>query len=112
MLALIDTGASRSLLRRDVAKLVLNGMGRPAVFKRAECVLTSLTGHGIEIVGELELIVQPVGLVKFLVVKEMSQACIIGIDQLNRHGYTLSGKKFTWGRAEYIPLTPGRHAMW
>jgi hypothetical protein len=105
MLTLIDIGASRSLIRRDVAVKVLNGLGRPAVFQRGGDVLTSLTGHGLEVVGQVELLVQPVGLVLFNVVQAMSHECIVGMDQLKRHGYSLMDRpvgKFTWGRAEYL----------
>ena len=105
MLTLIDTGASKSLIRRDVAVNVLNGLGRPAVFQKCKEVLTSVTGHGLEVVGKIELLIQPVGLVSFLVVSAMSQECIVGMDQLKRHGYCVTDTpvgKFTWGRAEYL----------
>ena len=72
--------------------------------------MTGITGHGLEVVGRVELLVQPVGLVMFHVVQAMSHESLVGFDQLRRHGYTLTDTpvcKFVWGRAEYpLDSTP------
>ena len=99
--ALVDTGATRSLLRRDMAVKVLNQNGRPAVFKRCTDTLTSLTGQNITVIGQVELVVQPVGPVNFIVVKDMSQEALLGIDQLRRYDYNLDSRTLQWGRGTF-----------
>ena len=101
MLALIDTGASRSLIRHDVAVKLMKKMRKTPEFQPADCVLTSVTGHGINIEGMMEVIIPGVGLITLYVIRDMTPQCLIGIDQLYRHDFTLTGGGLHWGEAVF-----------
>ena len=99
--ALVDTGASRSLLHRDVAINLLSCLGRPLILKRIKNDITSLTGNLLETLGSLEIMIDGVGIVEFIVVKCMPHSCIIGYDQLVKFGYVLKPDTLHWGSSEY-----------
>ena len=72
-------------------------LGRKPVFKDTQAQIISLTGNPIHFVGEVEFILDSIGVVKFLVVKDMRHDIILGIDELRKHGYFLNDKFFLWG---------------
>ena len=107
MLALIDTGASRSLIRHDVAVEMMRRMKRTTEFQPTNCVLKSVTGHGIDIEGMTDILIPRVGLVTFQVIRDMAPQCLIGIDQLYRHDFTLTERGLQWGEAVFgLASTP------
>ena len=94
LIGLIDTGACRSLVKRDVAIETMRRLGRPLVLKRISSLVTSLTGTPLDIKGEVELLLHKVGPIKFLVVEDMKHDVLIGYDQMIRYGYSLSPSMF------------------
>lgn len=99
VLALTDTGASLSLLRGDVARRVLNAQGRPFRLAKCQVALVTLSGDRLNTEGALEVAIPGVGVVRFIVVQTMSHECILGWDQLHRHGWAFDSNKavMRWG---------------
>jgi len=91
-LCLADTGASVSLLRGDVARRVVSRLGRPFTLTRCTLALVTLSGSQLNIEGKIELNVEGVGSVSFVVVKDMKHECILGWDQMRRHGWALDSR--------------------
>ncbi len=89
MYALVDTGASMTCLRSDIARTVLQSQGRPYSLMKHDVPLLSVTGNAMLTEGEIELCVDKVGPVRFIVVKNMTQGCLIGWDQLKCHGWDI-----------------------
>ena len=80
--ALIDTGASRTLISECVAVKTLKQLGQKLIFKKPDTCLLSITGDLMQVIGEIDFYVKNVGTVTFLIVKQMSHDVVIGIDEL------------------------------
>jgi predicted aspartyl protease len=63
--ALVDTGASLSLLRYDVAQEIFRKRGRPFRLVRSRAHSTTINGVSIEVLGTAEFEVENVGPVRF-----------------------------------------------
>ena len=94
-LSLVDTGASRTLIRWDVARELMSAGGQRHIRKCSERII-SLTGNALDIVGEVELQSQ-VGPLRFVIVKDLSHEAILGYDQLARYGFQLNESTLTLG---------------
>ena len=104
--ALVDTGASISVVSEELARQIFTKEGRPYLLTRVETSVTSATGHGLHILGQMETKVSGVGVVSFLVIRNLSNhQCIIGWDLLHKFGVELSENRLTWGGETY-ELTP------
>ena len=90
MLALIDTGASMSLLSDEVCKRVFKGMGRAFRLLSSDAKLTTLGGHPLRVRGRVEFEVEGVGVVSFVVVSGVKHDAIVGWDMLHHHGWALT----------------------
>ena len=79
--ALIDTGATRSVLRRKEFDKLCLLMGRtPVVTKGVQ--LYGVTGHGLSVLGSTELLEASMGPIPVIVVDDINHALIIGRDVL------------------------------
>ena len=96
--ALVDSGASISVISSTLARQLFTREGRPYLLTRADTTVTSATGHGMQLQGLLETKVSGVGVVSFHVTKDLSNhQCILGWDQLSRYGGELTEKRLLWG---------------
>ena len=97
--ALVDTGASISVLLRDLARDIFKSEGRPFLLARTMAKVTSATGHSLGIMGTLEVKVSGVGVISFHVMKEpTNHQCIIGWDMLQKHGFQIDSSNLLWGQ--------------
>ena len=104
--ALIDTGASISVISEDLARRLFQRQGRPYLLMQTTTCVTSATGHGLLIKGQLETKVSGIGVVSFYVVRNLlNHHCIIGWDLLNLYGVDLTSTEITWGGKSF-PLVP------
>ena len=99
--ALVDSGAAKSVIRRDLARQYFERRGRSFILKPMTARLCSGTGHEMEAAGVMEIHVPRVGLIDLIVVDNCIHDCIIGWDMLTRHGFMLSDEEFHWGEAEF-----------
>ena len=99
--ALVDSGASRTLLREDVMKEIFRRSGRPAVLSPVGA-LVSLTEHDIGALGATEVSARGIGPIAVTIVRSMRHQMVLGWDQLVRHGVCLdsSQPKMKWGCCE------------
>jgi hypothetical protein len=96
--ALVDTGASISVITRDLAIKVFSAEGRPFLLQKVNTSVTSATGHGLSICGTMDSKVSCVGAVSFYVVRNLSNhQCILGWDALGKHGFELNETTLQWG---------------
>ncbi len=86
-----------------MALKVLKELKRKPLFRKVDTCVTSLTGDKITFVGEIEFTLDTIGLVTFLVVKQMSHEIILGIDELGKHAYYLNNDFLIWGQ-DVFPL--------
>ena len=95
---LVDTGASISVLSEDLARCLFQRQGLPYLLMQTATCVTSATGHGLLIKGQLETKVSGIGVVSFYVVRNLlNHHCIIGWDLLNLYGVDLTSTELTWG---------------
>ena len=100
--ALVDTGASISVISHDLARQICTRGGRPYLLNRVTANITSATGHGLCILGQLETKVGDIGIVSFYVVRNLSNHnCIIGWDILQQYGFELNSNELIWGETTY-----------
>ena len=78
---LVDTGASRSVLRRHEFNLLCKLTGRTPILKH--CVeLCGVTGHNIKVLGSTQLSEASIGPINVIIVEDINHALIIGRDAL------------------------------
>ena len=108
VLALVDTGASLSLLRGDRAREIMYKRGRPFILTKCNLALVTLSGDRLNVEGCLEALVPEVGLVKFVVVKNMAHEAILGWDQMSRYGWSLdsTNEMMKWGSTYFSIVSP------
>ena len=103
VISLVDTGAARTLLRRDIFLKICNNTERIPLLKQTSTRLQSVTGEKLVILGETEVQVDQAGPIKLLVVEDMQDPMILGIDSLllgkanlNLHHNTMSWHGKIW----------------
>ena len=79
--ALIDTGATRSLLRLDVFRSIQKSTHSPFLLQPMTG-LKIVTGESIEVIGKTEIAIAHVGPVTVVVCKQIAHQFIIGNDLL------------------------------
>lgn len=80
--ALVDTGASRTVLRRDAFELLCRHSGRTPILRRS-VTLCGITGHNINVLGYTDIKEQHLGKMTVIVAEGISQSLIIGSDVLS-----------------------------
>ena len=85
ILALLDTGASRTVLRRTEFDLLCKTTGRTPVLKKA-VPLCGVTGHDIAVLGITEIEEVTVGPFPVIIVESIAHALILGRDLLCNDG--------------------------
>ena len=103
----MDTGSSRTLVREDVALKIMRDINRLQTLQRTFVKLISLTGNNIDSLGEVEFILDDIGIVIFLVVNHMLHEIILGIDELQEKEYHLDGTFLIWGGKSFSLLANG-----
>ena len=111
--ALIDTGASQSLLRKDQLEAIARKTGRQPLVSPVES-LVSMTEHQIDLLGSTEVQVEAIGPVAVTVVRSMRHDMILGWDQLARYGVTLDSRQSTmrWGPCDLNLEYPNNPDPW
>ena len=79
ILSLIDSGASRSILRRQEFDAICKHIGRTPILTKA-IDLCAVTGHPLKVLGATELSERQLGPLPLIVVEGIQHACIIGRD--------------------------------
>ena len=106
--ALVDTGASVSVISKDLAQRIFTQEGRPYLLIKAHRTITGASGHGLQLCGLTEVMVRDIGIVSFHVIKNLQDHhCILGWDLLNEKGFSLDDKELVWGgkRFTHSPYT-------
>lgn len=100
--ALVDTGAARSIMSKELAQQLFAREGRPYLLKKVAANISSATGHGLHICGQLETRVSGVGVVSFYVTGNLSNHhCIVGWDMLSKYGFELNESELQWGETKF-----------
>ena len=77
--ALVDKGASISVISQDLAHRIFSQDGCLYLLIRANRNITSASGHGLQLCGTMETKVSGVGVVSFHVIMNLlSHHCVIG----------------------------------
>ena len=79
--ALLDTGASRTILRRSEFNLICKTLGRTPILSKT-INLCAVTGHPIKVLGSTEINEAQLGPISVIVVEGIQHACILGRDVL------------------------------
>ena len=104
MKALIDTGASRSLLRSDVLGYVQKASHLRTVLQKGPCLQT-LSGHKLDILGITEVPVAQVGNITVHIVHNMRHELILGTDSLSQDSIIDYRRKILTWRGRDWPIT-------
>jgi hypothetical protein len=88
LLALVDTGASRTLLQRDSFLEICANIARSPILQRSHGLCT-LSGEHIPVLGETQVTEDKVGPLNVVVVTTGVHQLILGADELQRGGATL-----------------------
>ena len=81
--ALLDTGASRTILRRSEFNYICKYLGRTPVLAKS-IDLCAVTGHPITVLGSTEINETQLGPIPVIVVDGIQHACILGRDVLTK----------------------------
>ena len=95
MSCLVDTGAVVSVLNKTVAQAILEKSGRAYVLQKSDEKLVTATGEALQVYGRLEVNIEKIGKVNFLVGNCIHDA-IIGWDYLNKFGFVLTESQLNW----------------
>ncbi len=101
---LIDTGASRTLLRRSEYLDICKRTRRQPILKPT-VELCSLTGHALKVLGETQIIEKDAGPVKVIVVEGLPHAAILGMNTLGEEAvldFRPGHKRMFWREGEYV----------
>ena len=81
---MIDSGASRTLLRSDMFNDIAMKTHRPLLIRRAPCALQSVTGHTLPVKGLAQIKVDGAGIIEVYIVDKLAHEMILGVDSLHR----------------------------
>ena len=84
-MALVDTGASHSLLRRSTFQQLCSTSGRRPILQKT-VQLCGVTGHNIEVLGKTEIADDELGPIPVIIVEGIGHAMILGRDVLATDG--------------------------
>ncbi len=97
----MDTGASRTLLRRKEFLNICKDTRRQTIL-RPSVELCSLTGHALDVKGETELMEDQGGSVKVIVVDGLSHAAILVVDVLGKEAIiNFEEQNLKWRHNDY-----------
>jgi hypothetical protein len=104
--ALVDTGASRTVLRRRNFYDICKTVGRIPLVTRAT-PLHGVTGHGLNVWGKTEIKEDRLGVLPSIIVDDMMHAMILGRDVLSKDQASIDYFKgvLHW-RGRHLPLLP------
>ena len=78
---LLDTGAARSIIDKEVFLDICSRTGRPPLLSPTS-PLHSVTGQSLELLGETEILENSLGKLRMVVAKRLRPFCIFGTDLL------------------------------
>ena len=84
-MALVDTGASHSVLRRSVFLQICKATGRSSILKKT-VRLCGVTGHNLQVHGSTEIADDELGPIPVIIVEGIAHAMILGRDVLATDG--------------------------
>ena len=93
-MAMIDSGASRTILRRKEFDTMCKYLGRTPVLSKT-IDLCAVTGHPITVLGSTEIMEAQLGPIPIIVVEGINHACILGRDILKDKQAVIDYKKGT-----------------
>ena len=106
--ALVDTGASRTLLRSDIFRK----LNRP--FQTTKVIrLQTLTGEDIPTKGEVEVTIDKVGIMPMIVLETMGCDVLIGSDTLEKfHAAIDYENQVVLINGKAFPMKQGKHEVY
>jgi predicted aspartyl protease len=104
--ALVDTGASRTVLRRHEYEILRRITGRTAILDQA-ADLIGVTGHDLQVLGKTQLQEKTLGIVTVIIVDNIGHPMILGRDALAPDGARIDYQQgiITW-RKHLLHLIP------
>lgn len=111
ILALIDTGASRSILRRNEFEELCKITGRAPILKKT-VQLIGVTGHDLTVLGSTEFLESRLGNIELIVVEGIGHPMILGRDVLSADGANIDYNTGSlYWRGMQLTLLPHDHAL-
>ena len=97
LLALVDSGASRTLLHRDTFLQICAASGRSSILQRCESLVT-LTGAAMPVLGKTQVSEATVGPIKVVITTSGMHQMLLGDDELRRGNATIdyTTETLTW----------------
>ena len=109
-MAMIDSGASRTILRRSEFDMICKYLGRTPVLSKT-IDLCAVTGHPIKVLGSTEIMEAQLGPIPIIVVEGINHACILGRDILKDKQALIDYKKgiLQFEKAHFKLIPTPRH---
>ena len=103
---LADTGVSLSLVRGDVTWTVIWSQGWPFSLTKCTVPLVTLSGDQLNVEGSLEIAVLDIGVVTFVVIRNMAHEAILGWDQMLKHQWSVdTNNHVMWWGSRLFPMS-------
>ena len=104
--SLINSGASRSILRRQEFDAICKSLGRTPILSKT-IDLCAVTGHQLNVLGTTELVEEQLGVIPIIVVDGIQHPCILGRDVLKAQEAIINYQTGTLTcKNASFPLTP------
>ena len=113
LLSLLDTGASRSLPRRQKFVDITRACHRPPLLTPALQQLQSLTGDRIQVWGTTQILIEDAGPITVYVVENMTNDLILGIDSIDSGSgiIDIPQKVFNWFNKQWPIQCDSQYAL-
>ena len=112
-MALVDTGATHSVLRRSTFQHICKATGRCPVLKKT-VQLCGVTGHNLQVHGSTEIADDELGPIPVIIVEGISHAMILGRDVLVTDGARIDYENslLTWrGHGLHLKAASSCHSL-
>jgi hypothetical protein len=110
----VDTGASRTVLRRHEYEILRRRTGRTAILDKA-AELIGVTGHDLAVLGKTQITEEQLGNMTVIIVDHIGHPMILGRDVLSPGGAVIDYEQgiLTCGQTvlTLIPATPPPHQL-
>ena len=112
-MALVDTGASHSVLRRSTFQNICKTTGRSTILKKT-VQLCGVTGHNLQVHGSTEIADDDLGPIPVIIVEGIAHAMILGRDVLATDGARIDYEEslLTWrGHTLHLKAATSCHSL-